>query len=50
MVTNTILSLRSALNIMKEDIVKIDDNEEYLVFGSFLVVEKFLHLIGINEK
>jgi len=47
---NNLLKIIDKLNIMKEDIVKIDDNEEYLVFGSFLVVEKFLHLIGINEK
>ena len=30
---------------------KIDDKKEYLVFGSFLVVEKFLRQMGrFNEK
>ena len=29
---------------------KIDENEEYLVFGSFLVVENFLTLIGYDDK
>ena len=29
---------------------QIDENEEYLVFGSFLVVEKFLTLIGYDDK
>ena len=47
---NNLLEIIDKLNIMKEDIVKINDNEEYLVFGSFLVVEKFLYLIGMNEK
>ena len=47
---NNLLKIIEKLNIMKEDAIKINDNEEYLVFGSFLVVEKFLYLIGINEK
>ena len=38
------------LNITNEETIKIEENEEYLVFGSFLVVEKFLSLIGYNEK
>jgi len=47
---NNLLKIIDKLNIIKEDKVKINDNEEYLVFGSFLVVEKFLYLIGMNEK
>ena len=38
------------LNITNEETIKIEENEEYLVFGSFLVVEKFLSLIGYNES
>ena len=38
------------LNITIEEAIKIEENEEYLVFGSFLVVEKFLSLIGFNES
>ncbi len=30
--------------------LKIEENNQYLVFGSFLVVEKFLKMIGKNEK
>ena len=37
------------LNITNKETIKIEENEEYLVFGSFLVVEKFLSLIGFNE-
>ncbi|KAB7885602.1 Mur ligase family protein [Poseidonibacter ostreae] len=47
---NNLLKIIDKLNIMNEDMIEINDNEEYLVFGSFLVVEKFLYLIGINEK
>ena len=38
------------LNIINKETIKIEENEEYLVFGSFLVVEKFLSLIGYNES
>ena len=38
------------LNITNEETIKIEENEEYLVFGSFLVVEEFLSLIGYNES
>ena len=31
-------------------LVDSKDDKEYLVFGSFLVVEKFLSMIGFNEK
>ena len=37
------------LNIKNKETIKIEENEDYLVFGSFLVVEKFLSLIGFNE-
>ena len=47
---NNLLKIIEKLNIMNIDIIEINDDEEYLVFGSFLVVEKFLYLIGINEK
>ncbi len=47
---NNLLKIIDKLNIIKEDTIKINENEEYLVFGSFLVVENFLYLIGINEK
>ncbi len=38
------------LNIINKETIKIEKNEEYLVFGSFLVVENFLSLIGYNEN
>ena len=38
------------LNIINKETIKIEKNEEYLVFGSFLVVENFLSLIGHNEN
>ena len=39
------------INILGKKIsIKIEENKEYLVFGSFLVVEKFLSLIGYNES
>lgn len=37
------------LNIPIKEVIKIEETEDYLVFGSFLVVEKFLSLIGFNE-
>lgn len=47
---NNLLKIIKELNIINEPVINIDENEEYLVFGSFLVVEKFLALIGFNEK
>ncbi len=47
---NNLLKIIKELNIINEPIINIDENEEYLVFGSFLVVEKFLALIGFDEK
>ena len=38
------------LNIPIKEAIKIEENEEYLVFGSFLVVEKFLSFIGFNKS
>jgi dihydrofolate synthase / folylpolyglutamate synthase len=47
---NNLLDIIKQLNIINEDTINIEKDEEYLVFGSFLVVEKFLSLIGFNEK
>jgi dihydrofolate synthase / folylpolyglutamate synthase len=45
-----LLEVITQLNIPNEERIKIEEDEEYLVFGSFLVVEKFLSLIGFYEK
>ena len=45
-----LLKIIKQLNITNKETIKIEENEEYLVFGSFLVVEKFLSLIGYNEN
>ena len=47
---NSLLEIIKQLNIINEKSIKIVENEKYLVFGSFLVVEKFLTLIGFNDK
>lgn len=47
---NNLLEIIKQLNIINEDTINIEEGQEYLVFGSFLVVEKFLSLIGFNEK
>lgn len=47
---NNLLKIIKQLNIINEDTIKIEEDKEYLVFGSFLVVEKFLSLIGFNKK
>ena len=47
---NNLLEIINKLNIIQFNSLEINENEEYLVFGSFLVVEKFLSLIGFNEK
>uniref|UniRef100_UPI0040480472 bifunctional folylpolyglutamate synthase/dihydrofolate synthase n=1 Tax=Aliarcobacter sp. TaxID=2321116 RepID=UPI0040480472 len=47
---NSLLKVIKELNIIVEQTINIEENQEYLVFGSFLVVEKFLALIGFNEK
>ena len=38
------------LELVNNKTIKIEENEEYLVFGSFLVVEKFLTLIGYDAN
>lgn len=45
-----LLEVITQLNIPNEERIKIEEDEEYLVFGSFLVVEKFLSLIGFYAK
>ncbi|MDD2895265.1 MAG: Mur ligase family protein [Aliarcobacter sp.] len=45
-----LLKVIKQLNITNEETIKIEENEEYLIFGSFLVVEKFLSFIGYNEN
>lgn len=47
---NNLLEIIEDLNIMVQDLGEIQKNEEYLVFGSFLVVEKFLIYLGLDEK
>lgn len=47
---NNLLEIIKELNIINEHTINIKEDEEYLVFGSFLVVEKFLALIGFDEK
>ncbi len=47
---NNLLNICQDYNIIVSSNFEIKKNEEYLVFGSFLVVEKFLKLIGFNEK
>ena len=49
-ISEELLKIIKQLNITNKETIKIDENEEYLVFGSFLVVEKFLSLIGFNES
>ncbi|QKE27844.1 bifunctional folypolyglutamate synthetase / dihydrofolate synthetase [Arcobacter acticola] len=46
----SLLKVIEQLNLLSDDTIKIDENEEYLVFGSFLVVENFLTLIGYDDK
>ena len=45
-----LLNILEELNIINYKSLEIVDDNDYLVFGSFLVVEKFLSLIGFNEK
>jgi len=47
---NNLLKIINQLDLINEDSIKIEKDEEYLVFGSFLVVERFLSLIGFNDK
>ncbi len=43
-------SVIEKLDLVSDEKIEIDNNQEYLVFGSFLVVEKFLYLIGYDGK
>ena len=47
---NNLLDFCKSLNIIIDNFDEIKENEEYLVFGSFLVVEKFIKNMGFNEK
>ena len=47
---NNLLEIIKDLNIITQDLGEIKKNEEYLVFGSFLVVEKFLIYLDLDEK
>ena len=47
---NNLLDICQTLNIIVSNLEKIEKDEEYLVFGSFLVVEKFIKNMGLNEK
>lgn len=47
---NNLLKICKNLNIIVSNLEEIDKNEEYLVFGSFLVVEKFISDMEIDEK
>ena len=45
-----LLGICKELNIIIDINFKIRKDEDYLVFGSFLVVEKFLKSLGIDER
>ena len=47
---NNLLNICQTLNIMVTKLEKIEKEEEYLVFGSFLVVEKFIKNMGLYEE
>lgn len=47
---NNLLEICHNLNIMVTSLENIEPDEEYLVFGSFLVVEKFLENMRLNEE
>jgi len=47
---NNLLEICQSLNIITSTFEKVEDDEEYLVFGSFLVVEKFIKNMEFNEK
>lgn len=49
-VKNNLLNIINKLNIIIGNEITIQKNEEYLVFGSFLVVEKFLKVMSLNEE
>lgn len=43
-------SVIEKLGLVSDEKIEMENNQEYLVFGSFLVVEKFLYLIGYDGK
>lgn len=47
---NNLVDIIEDLNIISTNTLEINEEDEYLVFGSFLVVEEFLKIIGFNEK
>lgn len=47
---NSLLDICRSLNIIINTNYEIKNDKEYLVFGSFLVVEKFLRDLEFNEK
>lgn len=48
---NNLLEICNNLNIMVTSFSKIENSKNYLIFGSFLVVEKFLKQMGrFNEE
>ncbi len=47
---NNLLNICEKLNIINTSLDKIDKRKEYLVFGSFLVVEKFIKDMGFDEE
>jgi len=47
---NNLLEICKSFNIIVNNNIEIKKDEEYLVFGSFLVVEKFIKYMGFNEK
>lgn len=47
---NNLLEICQNLNIITSEFNKIEKNKEYLVFGSFLVIEEFLKIMELNEE
>jgi len=47
---NNLLEICKSLNIIVNNNYKIEDNKEYLAFGSFLVVEKFLKDFNLDKE
>jgi len=47
---NNLLEICKSLNIIVNNNYKIEDDKEYLAFGSFLVVEKFLKDFNLDKE
>ena len=45
-----LIKVCETLDLKVEPFVEIEPHKEYLVFGSFTVVEKFLRMKSLNEK